>query len=155
MRLLNMMIFAVLLAATSSFGTVEADHKDIVSLKSADGFKATLDRLTAALEKRSLTVFAVIDHAKGARSVGLEVSPATVIIFGNPKVGSPVMARNPLAGLDLPMRMLVSEDRGLVQVTYREPESLTRTWHHGQEPLPVIAKMAGALSAIANEAAGR
>ena len=154
MRVLAGLLVAGLLVIGTSF-TASADHKDIVSIKSVDGFKATLDRLVEALEKRNLTVFANVDHQRGARGVGLEMSPATVIIFGNPRAGTPVMQKNPLAGLDLPMRMLVSEDRGLVQVTYREPLTLSKTWHHGEEPLPVIAKMTGALQAIANEAAGK
>ena len=132
-----------------------AEHKDIISLKSEDGFTPTLERLKGALEKRGLTIFAVIDHQKGAESQQLSLSPSTVVIFGNPKAGTPIMQRNLLAGLDLPMRMLVSEDHGLVTVTYRDPVSLAKTWHHDQERLPVIDKMSTVLRAIADEAADR
>ncbi len=72
-------------------------------------FAATLERLTGAIEKAGMTIFATIDHAKNARGVGLAMPPATVLIYGSPKGGTPVMVAAPLAALDLPLRVLVLE----------------------------------------------
>jgi len=77
---------------------------------SSFGFHATVDRLTAAIAKAGMTVFARIDHAAGARSVGMDMPPAEVLIYGNPKGGTPIMLAAPLTALDLPLRVLVRED---------------------------------------------
>ena len=70
-------------------------------------FDQTVERLTQAIEKAGMTVFARIDHAANARSVGMQMPAATVVIYGNAKAGTPIMLANPLAALDLPLRVLV------------------------------------------------
>ena len=74
------------------------------------GFDATLDRLAKAIERAGLTIFALIDHAAGARGAGLAMPPTVVLIYGNAKGGTPVMLAVPQAALDLPLRVLVRED---------------------------------------------
>lgn len=76
---------------------------------SAHDFAATLDRLTRAIAAAGMTIFARIDHAAGAREAGLAMPPTTVIIYGNPKGGTPIMLAAPLTALDLPLRVLVRE----------------------------------------------
>ncbi len=73
-------------------------------------FAVTLDRLTAAIERAGLTVFARIDHAAGARNAGLAMPPTVVLIYGHAKGGTPIMLAAPQAALDLPLRVLVRED---------------------------------------------
>ncbi len=73
-------------------------------------FDATLDRLTNAIERAGLTIFAQIDHAAGARSADLVMPPTVVLIYGNAKGGTPIMLAAPQAALDLPLRVLVRED---------------------------------------------
>lgn len=72
-------------------------------------FSETLDRLSAAILKGGMTIFASIDHADGARQVGMYMPPATVLIFGSPKGGTPAMLSVPSAALDLPLRVLVRD----------------------------------------------
>ncbi len=73
-------------------------------------FDATLDRLAKAVERAGLTIFALIDHAAGARNVGLAMPPTVVLIYGHAKGGTPIMLAAPQAALDLPLRVLVRED---------------------------------------------
>jgi uncharacterized protein (DUF302 family) len=72
-------------------------------------FEQTVERLTQAIEKAGMTIFARIDHAANARTVGMQMPAATVVIYGNAKGGTPIMLANPLAALDLPLRVLVRE----------------------------------------------
>lgn len=80
-----------------------------MEMESAFGFAQTLARVVAAIEAAGLTIFARIDHAENARRVGLTMLPATVLVYGNAKGGTPVMLAAPLAALDLPLRVLVRE----------------------------------------------
>jgi uncharacterized protein (DUF302 family) len=93
---------------------MEAESPDIVEHASPLSFQATLERLAQAIEQAGLTIFARIDHAENARSVGMTMPPATVLIYGAAKGGTPIMLATPLAALDLPLRVLVraSEDGG-------------------------------------------
>ena len=81
----------------------------IVKLKSSFSFPATVQRLLAAFAEKGIKVFATIDQQAEARAVGLSMPPTTLIIFGNPKAGTPLMLANPQAGIDLPLKVLVCE----------------------------------------------
>ena len=90
---------------------------ELVELESADAFAPTLERVAKAIESHSMTIFARIDHAAGARTVGLAMPPTVVLLYGNPKGGTPLMLASPRAALDLPLRVLVRENeegRGVV-----------------------------------------
>jgi uncharacterized protein (DUF302 family) len=90
-------------------------------------FAETLGRLTRTVEQRGLTLFATVDHAAGARGVGLKLNDATLLVFGNPRGGTPVMAAAPLAALELPLRALVwTDDAGAVWVGYQDIAALGR-----------------------------
>jgi uncharacterized protein (DUF302 family) len=80
---------------------------DISETLSAYPFEATLERLTAAITQAGMILFNRIDHQAGAREAGLEMPPATVLTYGHPKGGTPIMLAAPLAALDLPLRLLV------------------------------------------------
>lgn len=80
-----------------------------VEYVSAMGFMLTVERLTRAIEGAGMNIFARIDHAAGARSSGLAMPPSLVLIYGNPLGGTPIMRHSPLAGLELPLRVLVRE----------------------------------------------
>ncbi len=100
---------------------------DVIELASAYSFAETVTRLRSAIEGAGMRVFAEIDHAAGATSVGLEMPPTVVLIYGNPKGGTPLMVAAPLMALDLPLRVLVREDaEGHAQVAYHPAQSLTR-----------------------------
>ena len=76
---------------------------------SANGVDATLGRLLEAIEGAGMKVFATIDHAAGARAVGLAMPASTVLLYGSAKGGTPIMLETPAAALDLPLRLLVRE----------------------------------------------
>ena len=97
---------AITLAA-SALLAAPAFASDIVSRTSPHDVATTVAKLTAAIEKSPATLFTTVDHAAGAAKAGLEMAPATLVIFGNPKIGTPIMKAAPGAGLDLPIRVLV------------------------------------------------
>jgi uncharacterized protein (DUF302 family) len=97
----------------------EADAADIVEYPSPLPFDATVECLTKAITRAGMTLFATIDHAAGAREVGMAMPSATVLIYGNPKGGTPVMLGAPLAALDLPLRVLIrSREDGSVAIAF-------------------------------------
>ncbi len=96
----------------------EAGDAKIVEISSPFGFQPTLERLLTAIRGAGMTVFATIDHAEGALQAGLAMPPTTVLIYGNPKGGTPVMLATPAAALDLPLRVLVRDASDGVVVAF-------------------------------------
>ena len=124
----------------------------LITTASQHSAAETLARLRAALKQRDLTVFAQIDHAAGAASVGLVLRPTTVVIFGNPKGGTPLMQEAQTAGLDLPLKMLVWEDAsGRAQVSYNDVAWIAERHGLGAASAPAVAALNAALAAIAHE----
>ena len=104
-----------------------AQDTDVIEQVSAVAFAPTLDRLVEAIQAAGLTVFARIDHAAGARGAGLAMPPTTVLLYGNPKGGTPLMLAAPLAALDLPLRVLVREaEDGRTLVSFRPAAPMLR-----------------------------
>jgi len=89
--------------------------------ESPDSVRLTADRAVAALQRRRITLFARIDHAAGAKSVGLELPDEQLLIFGDPKAGTPLMQDDPTMGYELPLRLLVWDVGGQTMVGYRRP----------------------------------
>jgi uncharacterized protein (DUF302 family) len=99
----------------------------LTTIPSGLGPKETADRLEAEIEARGMTVFARIDHAAGAASVGLPLQPTELLIFGSAKAGTPLMQADQAIGIDLPLKALVHEDpAGKVWLSYNESD-LART----------------------------
>jgi uncharacterized protein (DUF302 family) len=97
----------------------------VVTKPSPHSAAETLARLERAVRAKGLTVFAHIDHAAGAAKAGLHMPPAHVLIFGNPKAGTPIMLAAPLAALALPLKVLVWDDHdGRTYVSYDSPRYL-------------------------------
>jgi uncharacterized protein (DUF302 family) len=84
----------------------------------------TVTRFTGLLGAKGVKLFAVIDQSAEARQVGLRLRDTTLVIFGNPAAGTPVMDAAPLAALDLPLKVLVWDDVGQTKVTYYAPAAL-------------------------------
>jgi len=82
----------------------------LTTIQSHFGPKDTMNRLEAEVKARGMTVFAHIDHAKGAALAGVPLRPNDLLIFGNPKVGTPLMQSAPTIGIDLPLKVLVWQD---------------------------------------------
>jgi uncharacterized protein (DUF302 family) len=119
----------------------------LVAVPSTFSMDETLDRLKAAFAEKGMQTFAVIDHSGEADKVGLKMRPTKVIIFGNPKGGTPLMVAAPSLAIDLPLKALVAADaEGKVSVTYNDPEYLQQ--RHGV-PAELIKNLAGAGSLIA------
>lgn len=132
-----------------------AQAPQLVTKTSPHDVAATVARLEAAITKRGAAIAAKVDHAAAAKATGAQLRPAVVLIFGNPKLGTPLMQSRPTAGLDLPMRVLVWQDAaGAVMVGYWPPSALAEA-HGIKDRDPVLKAMAGALDAITNEAVAR
>jgi len=102
----------------------------LVTLPSRFGAAETLERLVAAVRGRGLAVFATIDHAQAAQAAGLDLNPASVVIFGSPRSGTPLMRKAPTLAIDLPLKALIWEDdEGAAWLSYNDPEWLAR--RHG------------------------
>lgn len=91
---------------------------DLRTSTSNHSYAETVERLVAAIAEAGATLFATVDQSGAARSAGLELRPTTLLVFGNPKGGTLVMEAFPLAALDLPLKLLVWEERGAVSVAY-------------------------------------
>ena len=97
----------------------------IVRLRSNYSVDQTIQKLEALLEVTGVRLFAVIDHGGEANRAGLEMQSTKLLIFGDPKAGTPIMLATPSAALDLPLKILVAEDEaGLVWISYNTPEYL-------------------------------
>jgi|ERR1700716_1271141 uncharacterized protein (DUF302 family) len=127
----------------------------LVTLQSSHDFATTLERLTAALEAKGVRVFARIDHAAGAASVGLALRPTTLVVFGNPAAGTPLMQAAQTVGIDLPLKALVWQDaQGAAHLTYNDPAWIAaRHGLDGGADQAVMAIAAG-LAAFARHATG-
>ena len=113
---------------------------DITTKPSDRSVGSTVTRLVEMVEARGMKVFAVIDQAEEARQAGLHLRPTTLVVFGNPVGGTPVMDAVPLAALDLPLKVLVWADGNRTQMSYRSPTALgTR---YGLSP-DLVANLAG------------
>jgi uncharacterized protein (DUF302 family) len=103
-------------------------------------FSDTVSRLTSILDAKGMKTFAVIDQRAEARSAGLDMRDTTLVLFGNPAAGTPVMAAAPFAALDLPLKLLIWADDGQVNVSYVPPAELARRYQLNDA---LTAKLAG------------
>jgi len=127
----------------------------IVSVQSRFPANETMERLLASLAERSLTVFARIDHAAGATSAGLSLRATELIVFGNPKGGTPLMQDQQMAGIDLPLKALVWEDaERKAWLSYNDPNWIAQRHSLGARSNPAVTAMADLLRRIAHEVAG-
>jgi uncharacterized protein (DUF302 family) len=124
-----------------------------VTLDSAHDMATTLARLEAALAAKGVTVFARIDHAVGAQSAGLSLRPTTLVVFGNPAAGTPLMQEAQTAGIDLPLKALVWQDaHGAVHLTYNDPMWIALRHGLGAQAQQTVAALTAALSSFARQA---
>ena len=124
-------------------------QQGVKNVESSHGVAATADKLEAVLKKKGMNVFARIDHAAGASKVGHELRPTQLLIFGNPKVGSPLMKCAQTVALDLPQKALVWQDAaGKVWLSYNDPMYLSQR-HGVGECGGVLKKVSGALANFA------
>ena len=102
----------------------------IIEVPSNHSVEETVDRLKTILQAKGVTLFALVDHSGEAEKVGMKMPPTKLLIFGNPKGGTPLMLAAPSIAIDLPLKILVSEDaQGKVWLSYNSPEYLQQ--RHG------------------------
>ena len=115
----------------------------------------TIDRLESCVTAAGLHVFARVDHAAGAAQVGMELRDTLLLIFGNPRGGTPLMIANQTAGIDLPVKALAFEDAdGQVWLTYNDPAWIAARHHLGADSAPAVQAMADGLAGLTARAAG-
>lgn len=141
-------------------GEESADHDEIgefclpeenglVTVEGGDGVEETVAAIESAIEEADPTVIAKVDHAANAASVGEELRPTTLLIFGNPAAGTPLMQEQQTTGIDLPQKILVwCDEEGTTNVTYNDPAYLAA--RHGLEENDDLIETVGeALSMLA------
>lgn len=132
--------------------TTPADEEGagLVTVQSDEGFEATVERITTGIEESgNMMHMTTVDHAENADAVGMDLRPTTLIVFGNPQIGTRLMQRSQTAGIDLPQKILVWEaEDGTVNVTYNDPAWVAE--RHGVDaPEMLIQQVSDALESLA------
>ena len=145
-------VISFLFACCFFFVPVTGSAADgVIEVKSPHKVGETVARLESVLTDKGMTIFAKIDHAAGATKIGETLRPTTLLIFGNPKGGTPFMQCNQTIGIDLPLKALVWEDEtGQVWLGYNDPTFIAA--RHQTADCPVAAKIKGALANFAKAA---
>lgn len=147
--LTRLLLLPVLMFVASS---VTMADEGIVTRPSVHSVATTVDRLETALSDKGFRIFARVDHAAGAESVGMGLAPTQLLIFGKPEAGTLLMSEARTVGIDLPMKFLVWEDAdGQVTIGWNDPVWLAERHKIGTE-LPVLGNIGRALGNFAREA---
>ena len=133
---------AAILLVAGIPGAVAAD--DVITKRSSHAFPTTLERVEASAKEKGFMIFARLDHAAAAASVGQAMLPSTVLVIGNPRVGTERFVRFPTLAIDLPLRVLVWQDQtGAAFVTYNAARHmLTIAQRHGLPATDVVVTQA-------------
>jgi uncharacterized protein (DUF302 family) len=138
---------------TMSFSASLIAGEGIIDVRSAHSVADSADRLESILTDKGMTVFARIDHAAGAKKAGKTLPPTQLLIFGNPKIGTPLMLCSRSIAIDLPQKALIWQDEaGVVWISYNDPQFL-KLRHGTQDCDPVFDKVTMALGKFARTAA--
>lgn len=149
-KLIALLVFVFLGITTTQ--TIAQDGIEII--QSEQSVEETTDRLEKVLKDNGLNIFEKVNHQEGATSVNMDLPPTTVLIFGNPKLGTPLMQCAPTTAIDLPQKMLIWEDEdGQVNVGYNSPDYLKKR-HNIEGCDQELQKISGALKKFAQAAAG-
>jgi len=126
----------------------------LTTIPSNFGPKETADRIETGVKTHGMTVFTRINHAALAAEAGLALRPTEVLLFGNPRGGTPLMQASQTIGIDLPLKALVWQDAsGKTWLSYNEPAWLGKRHGIGPETDKIVSLMSQALNAIAKKAA--
>ncbi|WP_165728666.1 DUF302 domain-containing protein [Pseudoalteromonas sp. 31A1] len=144
MKTLNIIFGLALLFTITNANAVEW----LISVKSPLSAKATMDKFENLAKQKGLNIFARIDHAAGAKKVDKELNPTEVLIFGNPKGGTPLMQCAQTIGIDLPLKALVWEDaQSQVWLSYNDPTYIVA--RHNVPNCLVATKLSKVLNTLA------
>jgi uncharacterized protein (DUF302 family) len=126
--------------STRKWEAAMPNQNGIVSIPSHHSVDETVEKLKGMLQAKSIQLFALVDHSGEAAKVGLKMPPTKLLIFGNPKGGTPLMLASPSIALDLPLKILVAEDaQGKTTVSYNSSEYLKERYGLPENLLPNIA----------------
>jgi uncharacterized protein (DUF302 family) len=147
-------VFTCVVTLLAAAPVLAGSGDGLITVKSKYSATETLDRLSDALKKKGINIFARVSHKKNAEGVGLSLRPTELLIFGNPKLGTHFFTSNQTAGIDLPMKALAWEDaKGQVWLTYNDPKYIAK--RHGiTDRDDIAAKMSKALANFAAVASG-
>jgi uncharacterized protein (DUF302 family) len=127
----------------------------LITVQSRFGVTETIDRLTEVVKRAGLLVFARIHHAAGARDVGASLRPTELLVFGNPRGGTPLMQDRQLAGIDLPVKALAWEDEdGKIWLSYNDPNWIAERHGLGEASRAAVAAMAAGMKKAIAAAVG-
>jgi len=127
---------------------------DLIVKTGALSVDATVQKIEKIIEskaKSGLGVFTIIDHKKGADKVKMELAETKVILFGNPKLGTKLMQKDPLVALDLPLKVLVFSENNVTKIVYRDPQKWSENFN--LKDCKMVDKMVKALDGITSKAA--
>lgn len=131
---------------------MNSESSGIVTLRSNHSVEQTVAKLEELLWTKGVKLFALVDHSGEAEKAGMTMPPTKLLIFGNPKSGTPLMLASPSAAIDLPLKILVSEDsEGRAWVSYNSPEYLEARHNLPQDlvqNIAVVAALAASAAAI-------
>lgn len=148
MKTLILTVLVVLLTTNSLYSA-----EGVINVKSSFGVKETGDRLESILKEKGMTIFNRINHSKAAKETGIELRETELIIFGNPKVGSPLMKCQQSVAIDLPQKALIWKDsEGNTWISYNDPGYLKKR-HDLSKCEEVLSKIEEALAVIVKAAA--
>jgi uncharacterized protein (DUF302 family) len=134
-------------------GANDMSGNGLITVPSAHDVQDTINRVETIVKAKGLTVFARVDHAAGAKEVGLTLAPTLLLIFGNAKGGTPLMQANQQVGIDLPLKVLAWQDSaGKTWLTYNDPQWIAQRHGLSQEVEPTVKALSGVLAAISKEA---
>jgi len=115
-------------------------NNGIVSTRSNHSVDETLEKLKSMLQAKGIAIFAIVDHSGEAEKVGLKMPPTKLVIFGSPKAGTPLMLAAPCVAIDLPLKILISQDaKANVWISYNSPVYLQQRHALPQDLLQNIA----------------
>jgi len=127
-HLIILLLFPLLAAAQPIISCTDM-IKPYADFESPLAFEETVVALQKELNSRGITVFATIDHQAAAKAVGENMQPATVLIVGNPKVGTALMQENPRLAIELPLKILIYEDGKKVNIRYEKIAAMGEKYH--------------------------
>ena len=126
--LFTFLLFPFLAAAQPIISSIDV-IKPYADFESPFSFQETVTALQKELNSKGITVFATIDHQAAAKAVGESMSPATVLIVGNPKVGTALMQENLLLAIELPLKILVYQEGKTVNIRYEKIAAIAEKYH--------------------------
>jgi len=143
--------FLCLFVFALAFGNAQEANDGLVTKNSPYSVEVTYTKLRTLLNNNpNLKILLELDHSKNAASVDLELPPTKIILFGNPKLGTPLMQASATAAIDLPQKILVYSNEGATKISYNDPMYLKKR-HDIQGADAILGKISKALNTITNK----